>query len=276
MPTLEIADASLHYEITGNGAPLLLIPGLGQTCRTWDPIVPILAEHYSVIQVDNRGIGDSVAKRPALSLGDHSSDFVELLDAFQIDQAHVMGISFGGVLAQRFSSDHPQRVDRLVLVSTTNRSHPYLRSMAALLGHAIRRFPLEMYFRTVELLGNSPQFFDAHEAEIMAALPMHLNDRLTRAVLTRQLHCLSTATCASVERIITAPTLVIAGEYDALIPNCYGKELASELPDARFVLIDGCGHNPIIERPDLLASLVIQFLQEARPSHKAGTEFATK
>ena len=92
------------------------------------------------------------------------SDLVELLDRLQLERAHVMGISLGGVIAQRLAVDHPSRVDRLVLVSCADRFTPYLRQVASLLGHSLRRFPKEAFVRTMELLGTSPQYLDENEA----------------------------------------------------------------------------------------------------------------
>jgi pimeloyl-ACP methyl ester carboxylesterase len=263
MPEIELSDVRMHYELSGHGDAVLLLPGLGQTTRVYDPIAPILAEHFSVILQDNRGIGLSTAKRPARRLDDYVSDTLELLDALQVDRAHVIGMSFGGVLAQRFAADHPQRTNRLVLISTTGHSSIYLRHMAMLLGQALRHFPLRMFYQTIELLGTSPTFYDAHENDIDDMLTKRVTTRVTRRVLANQLRCLVSTTSARNGRPITAPTLVLAGEYDSLIPNCYGKQLAAELPDARFVLMPGCGHSPVAEYPQSLGEEICTFLTEA-------------
>jgi pimeloyl-ACP methyl ester carboxylesterase len=264
MPQIELTDIRMHYELSGSGEAVLLLPGLGQTARVWDPIVPILAEHFSVIQIDNRGIGQSVQKRAARRLDDYVADCVELLDALQVNRAHVVGMSFGGVLAQRFAADHPQRVDRLVLISTTGHSSIYLRHMALLLGQALRHFPLRMFYQTIELLGTSPVHYDAHEADIEDMLTQRVTTRVTRRVLANQLRCLVSTTSARNGRPITAPTLVLAGEYDSLIPNCYGKQLAAELADGKFVLIEGCGHSPVAECPQVCGEAICGFLDASK------------
>ena len=266
MPQIDLTDVRMHYELTGSGEPVVLIPGLGQTARVWDPLTPILAEHFTVIQIDNRGIGQSLQKRPARRLDDYVSDCLELLDALQVDRAHVVGMSFGGVLAQRFAADHPGRVGRLVLISTTGHSSVYLRHMAVLLGGALRRFPLRMFYQTIELLGTSPLYYDAHEAEIAQMLSTRIATRVTRRVLASQLRCLVTTASARNGRTISAPTLVVAGEYDALIPNCYGKQLAAELQDGRFVLMEGCGHNPVSEHAGTVGNEICRFLSGADAS----------
>jgi len=263
MPEIDLTDVRLHYELNGSGKAVLLIPGLGQTARVWDPLTPILGEQFSVIQFDNRGIGQSLQKRPARRLDDYVSDCLELLDVLQVDRAHIVGMSFGGVLAQRFAADHPGRVDRLILISTTGHSSVYLRHMAILLGQALRRFPLRMFYQTIELLGTSPLYYDAHEADIAQMLTRRIATRFTRRVLASQLRCLVTTASARNGRTISAPTLVVAGEYDALIPHCYGKQLAADLADGRFLLIEGCGHNPVSEEPATVGNEILRFLSGA-------------
>src|SRR5205814_9436960 len=91
----------------GSGPPLLLIPGVGRTCQMWEQVVPELAESFSLIMPDSRGMGRSVSKRAPRSLADLAVDLVELLDALQLDRAHVLGISLGGMIAQWLAVEHP-------------------------------------------------------------------------------------------------------------------------------------------------------------------------
>jgi len=162
MAVADLSDCRCYYELVGDGEPLILIPGLANTCRMWDPVIPDLAQFFSLILIDNRGIGQSVARKAPRSLADLASDIVELFDHLQIDRAHVLGVSLGGVIAQRLAIDHPSRLDRLVLVSCADAFSPYLRQMSMLLAHTLRRFPKEMFVRTMELLATAPEFLDSH------------------------------------------------------------------------------------------------------------------
>ncbi len=153
MAVAELTDVRCHYEILGHAEPLLLIHGLGVTCRSWDAVATELAGDFSLIMPDNRGVGRSTPKRPPHTLADLTSDLIELLDYLQIERAHVMGISLGGIIAQKLAVDHPSRIDRLVLVSCTHEFTPYLRRIIGLLGQVLRKFPAEMFARTFELLG---------------------------------------------------------------------------------------------------------------------------
>src|SRR5437762_10588620 len=111
MAWADLTDVRCYYEVLGQGDPLLLVPGLGMTCRSWDPVVSELTRHFTLILQDNRGLGMSQPKRPPRSIGDLSADLVELLDYLQLDRVHVMGLSLGGMIAQRLAIDHSSRVD---------------------------------------------------------------------------------------------------------------------------------------------------------------------
>jgi pimeloyl-ACP methyl ester carboxylesterase len=137
----DLTDVRCYYELLGTGDPVLLIPGLGATCSLWDPVTSDLSKSFSLILLDNRGLGRSIAKRPPQNLGDLAVDLVELMDHLQLARAHVIGLSLGGVIAQQLAVDHPGRIDRLVLVSCSNRFGPYLLEVAKLIGQALRPLP---------------------------------------------------------------------------------------------------------------------------------------
>lgn len=269
MAYAELTDVRSYYELVGEGEPLLLIPGLGGTCRVWDTIVPELASQFSLILVDNRGIGRSVARSRPRTLADYSTDLVELLDELQLDRAHVLGLSLGGIIAQRFAVDHPSRVDRLVLVSCTHQFTAYLRGMASLLGHSLRRFPKRVFVQTMELLGTAPLYLDANEREIEGLVGQRCREGLHARAMAVQLRCLLGSEVDPDYYRIPAPTLVIAGEHDALIPNCYARLMAERIPGSRFVMIDGAGHNPMAEAPHAVLPLIARFLkgEEAEASY---------
>jgi pimeloyl-ACP methyl ester carboxylesterase len=261
MAYAELTDVRFWYELIGEGEPVLFIPGLGGTCRVWDPIAPDLAAHFSLILVDNRGLGRSIARRKPRSLADYSADLVELLDELQLERAHVLGLSLGGIIAQRFAVDHPSRVDRLVLVSCAHRFSAYLLRMTALLGHSLRRFPRAVFVQTMELLATAPFYMDEHIHEIEEQERARCQEGLHARAMGTQLRCLLRSDLDPADYRITAPTLVVAGEHDALIPNCYARLMAERIPGSRFLLIPGAGHNPMLEVPEKVLPLIEQFLQ---------------
>lgn len=262
MPYAELSDVRSYYEVIGTGDPLLLIPGLGSAAQLWDPpVLEALSRSLSIITMDNRDIGRSSSRRPPQDIRDLAVDLVELLDHLQIDRAHILGVSLGGIVAQQFAIDHPSRLNRLVLVSCTNRFTPYLREMIRLLGQALRRFPPRVFRQTIELLGTSPAFLDANAERLAARAGEAERAGGSRAAIARQLRCLvgHDLTERQDYRII-APTLVICGERDIMVPACYGRRMAEEIPGALFVAAPGCGHNPFIECPDFIVPVLLKFL----------------
>ena len=266
MPLAELTDVRCSYQITGTGDPLLMIVGLGSTFEKWGTVTDELARSFTLVLVDNRDMGQSIAKRAPQSLADFAGDFVELLDYLQLDRAHVLGLSLGGIIAQRLAIDHPSRVDRLVLVSCTNRFGPYLNQMAKLVEQSLRRFPYDMFRRTMELLGTSPEYFDAHSAEIEREITSTTGSVEQRSAIARQLLCLGCSDVAPAgEYRIESPTLVIAGERDLLIPPVCARRMAREISGSEFFPIPGCGHNPLLEKPGVVIPRIVEFLSRSGP-----------
>ena len=262
MAWADLTDCRAYYELIGEGEPLLLIPGLGATCRLWDPIVPELARHFTLIMLDNRGMGLSKAKRKPRTLSDYSSDYSELLDYLNVDQSHVLGLSLGGIAAQRLAIDHPQKIKRLILMSCADRFAPYLLRITQLLGHSLRRFPRLLFLQTMELLATAPLYLDEHVDEIDQMMRDKCNDPVPKSAMATQLRCLLRSEVEPANYNIVNPTLVVAGEYDALIPACYAKIMANKIPGSHFVLLKGAGHNPLSEMPEISLPLVIKFLRD--------------
>src|ERR1051325_2507745 len=262
MAWAELTDCRAYYEVIGEGEPLLLIPGLGATCRLWDPIVPELARHFTLIMLDNRGMGLSKAKKKPRTLADYSADYAELLDYLNIDETHVLGLSLGGIAAQRLAVDHPQKIKRLILMSCADRFSPYLLRITALLGHSLRWFPRMLFLQTMELLATAPLYLDEHVDEIDRMMKEKCADPVPKSAMATRLRCVLRSELEPADYRITAPTLVVAGEYDALIPACYAKIMADKIPGSHFVLLKGGGHNPLTEMPDISLPLVIKFFRD--------------
>jgi pimeloyl-ACP methyl ester carboxylesterase len=151
-------------------------------------------------------------------------------------------------------------------MSCADRFGPYLREMAKLLGQALRHFPPELFRKTIELLGSSPMYFDRHEKEIERKIADNCDTGFARAAVVRQLRCLvchDGSPAASDHYGITAPTLVISGENDTLIPAAYGRRMAGLIPGSEFMLVPECGHNPLVERPEVVVPRIIEFLSHA-------------
>jgi pimeloyl-ACP methyl ester carboxylesterase len=150
----------------------------------------------------------------------------------------------------------------LVLVSCADTFSPYLRQMTGLLAHSLRRLPMEMFVRTVELLGTSPEFLDSHRDVVEQRVSAKCRSRISATAVGNQLRCLAASENDPVHDRIFAPTLVIAGEYDPIIPGCYSKRMAEKIPHSEFFLVRGGGHNPVVDHPRSVLPPIIEFLRQ--------------
>jgi pimeloyl-ACP methyl ester carboxylesterase len=114
MPTIVANGNNLYYEVHGHGPLLVLIPGLGYNGWMWHKMIPGLAEKFQVISIDNRGSGLSDKPPGPYTAQMLAADVIGLLDAFDVRQAHIVGHSMGGFIAQAIAVDYPERVDKLI------------------------------------------------------------------------------------------------------------------------------------------------------------------
>src|SRR5271155_5414484 len=118
MPFAENEGVKIYWEELGEGAPLLLIMGLGWASYLWHRTRPVVAQRYRTITLDNRGVGRSDAPAGPYPIPVMASDAAAVLDAAGVDRAHVYGISMGGMIAQEFALQYPNRVRSLILGCT--------------------------------------------------------------------------------------------------------------------------------------------------------------
>ena len=119
MPTVRVGDINIYYEDYGKGEPLLLIAGWGTDLSCWLSQIPEFSTKYRVIAFDNRGAGRTDAPDEPYSFRMMADDAVGLLDALGIGQAHILGVSMGGCIAQEIAIEHPERTKSLILAATT-------------------------------------------------------------------------------------------------------------------------------------------------------------
>jgi pimeloyl-ACP methyl ester carboxylesterase len=275
MPKLRCNGLEIEYESLGDpGAPaILLIMGLGMQLLAWPDgfCERLLARGFRVIRVDNRDVGLSTritgGKRPNLiwamlaarlrlplrtpyTLGDMADDAIGLIDGLGIAQAHVVGASMGGMIAQVLAARFPQRVLSLTSIMSSSGNPKLPRPKAEALKALLSR-PADP--RNAEaVINHLVRVFGVIGSPAFPADPAELRERLSRSVrrgyypegVARQL----IAVIASGDRrkllgTIVAPTLVIHGAADPLVPTEAGRDTARNIPGASLMLIEGMGHD---------------------------------
>lgn len=265
MASIETSDGRyIYFDDIGNGPPLLLIGGMISTRQIWSPHVAELGRHFRLITIDNRESGESDPETKPYTVSDMADDGAVLLRALSVRRAHVLGHSMGGFIALNFAVDHPEFLDRLVLVSTSP-------ATGAALGRPAPQFdqatwivdPVERARRQLRTAAASG-YFDAHPEQLEAVSRLMRGNRLDFEGLKRRVQ----ATYGSHDvrdqlGSISAPTMVIHGNADRAIPLENGRLLADSIPHAKLTIFDGVGHFPQLERSDDFHRAVIEFLKSA-------------
>jgi len=259
MPTVGIGELELNYERGGAGEPLLLIQGMSANHLAWgEPFRSRLEEDFEVIVFDNRGMGLSSPVEGRFSITDMSADTARLLEALELESAHVMGISMGGMIAQELVLAHPERVRSLTLGCTyCGGPGSALMDPSDFRGlvEAMQSGDRDRVFRETYKLNLSPGF-RAEEANYEPFAAMAAALPAPAETIGIQLQAI--AAHDTQERLpqIAAPTLVIHGTVDRMLGVVNGKLIASLIPGAHLELFEDVGHLFWWEQPERAAELV--------------------
>lgn len=266
MPIATTNGIDLYYEIHGVGEPLVLIAGLGYDGWMWHRMIPGLAQHFQVISFDNRGVGQSDKPVGPYTAGMLADDVVGLLDDFGIDQAHIIGHSMGGFVAQALAIDHLDRVSRLVL-SATNFGGPHhvpISPAAMAVLTDVSGDPIDRLRRGIAL-SCAPGFAEKNSAFVDDWVDYRVRHPIDPAGYQAQLAIglsLLPEAAAFEHKLsaVTVPTLILFGEHDKVVPQANAGLLAEKLPNAQLEILPGAGHFFPFEVPDEANRVIMRFL----------------
>ena len=265
------------YRVAGSGPPVVLIHGMLNSSSHWQSVALDLAREYTVLAPDLIGHGDSAAPRGDYSLGAHAASIRDLLAAIGIDRATIVGHSLGGGVAMQFFYQFPQRVERLVLISSGGLGQqvsPMLRSAAlpgvsALLS-IIRPRPLGALWDVGRRLREREMRAGVYLQAIARALrPLENADargaflHTLRAVI--DVHGQRVSATDRLYLLESIPTMIVWGERDNTIPLEHGRLAHEAIPHSTFRTLANAAHFPHLEDPGGLASVLREFLQSTRP-----------
>jgi poly(3-hydroxyoctanoate) depolymerase len=261
-PTFVRVDGNVvRVSIRGQGPPLLLIMGMGGNIEMWDPLERALVDHdIQTIAYDAPGTGESPSRLVPRRMSGLARHAAHLLDALALPRVDVLGVSFGGAVAQELALHNPHRVRRLVLAGTTC-------GLGSVPGN-----PLALAALVTPLRYYSPQFFRL-VAPLLYGPGTAGDDRMLRAHLASR-HARPPSWCGYVGQLsaaagwtslpwlhhVRAPTLVVSGDRDRVVPPVNARILAARLPNARRQMLDG-GHLFLLENPPAAAAAIARFLE---------------
>ena len=258
MALVENQGSRIYWDEQGAGEPILLIMGLAFTSDMWYRVRSALAARYRTLALDNRGVGRSDVPPGPYSIALMASDARAVLDAAGVESAHVFGVSMGGMIAQEFTLQYPERVRSLVLGCTAAGGPTAVRAEQAAIDMLMARSrmtpdeaaeaavpfiydPATPRERIDEDLAVRKPWFprpEAYMAQLMAILGWEAYSRIPA---------------------IRVPTLVIHGESDRLVPPGNGKLIAERIPGAKLVMIPRASHLFVTDQPEATHSTIQTF-----------------
>lgn len=268
------------YRQAGSGPLLVMVHGIAGSSGTWVPVMPLLAERFTVIAPDLLGHGESAKPRGDYSLGAYASGIRDLLGVLGHDRATIVGHSLGGGIAMQFAYQFPQMCERLALVASGGLGKevsfllraltvpgtefvlpvvlaPQLHSIVATLGGIVGRFGVRA---------------DPFLTEVWAAWSRLTDVKAQRAFIhtIRAVIDVAGQRVSARDRLYLAhevPTLIVWGERDAVIPVSHAHEAHALMPGSRLEVVPGAGHFLPLERPELLDRLLRDFLTSTEPAN---------
>ncbi len=262
-----VNGTDLHVERRGAGEPLLLVQGMtGHSLHWGEEFLGELERDFELVLYDHRGVGRSAPCDGSFSIADLASDAVGVLDALELDSAHVLGISMGGMIAQELALAEPERVRTLTL-GCTYCGGPGARftddTVVSAIAAAILSGDPGLKIRTGWEFNVSPQYATAEGnferfSKVAELYPVPL------PMVIAQVQAIQAHDTSARLADIDVPTLVVHGSGDQMLAAANGEIIAGLIPGARLELLDGAGHLFFWEQPERAAELVREHVAAAR------------
>lgn len=253
MPVAVNGEVSIYYETFGNPSDptLLLVNGLGSQCTNYaeEWCGKFAAQGYQVVRFDNRDAGLSTKLDGVeYALTDMAADALAVLDALGVARAHVMGLSLGGMIAQRLAIDQPDRLLTMTSVMSRSGESDNGQTSSIALGLLLarparsRQEYVDGHMKGLAVYGSKPEWID--EDEVRARVAASYDRCFCPEGRRRQMAAaMADGSRAEALRNVTVPTLVLHGSRDTLIDPSGGRRVAELVPGARYVEIEGMGHD---------------------------------
>jgi 3-oxoadipate enol-lactonase len=260
MPTLAVNSAQIFYQEIGDGYPLLMLHGLGSSGEDWWFQTAAFSPHFRLLLPNLRGHKQSSTLRGPTSIYTLTADIAQVLDALEIAQAHVLGLSLGGMVAQLLAIHFPVKVSKLVLVNTFAHLRPTSSREAYVLARRVivSRFlpPLTTAKVVAHDLFPRP---DQAALRDEALSRIGVNDVASYRYLVDAIRRFDSR--SQLDRI-AAPTLLITGDRDAVVPRGCQQQLVRGIRKVRWHIVRDSGHATPVDQPEEFNRVVLEFLKD--------------
>jgi pimeloyl-ACP methyl ester carboxylesterase len=269
VPFLKLPQASIHYEVQGDGVPVIFIQGTGVSGSGWLPQTQALSSNFKTVIFDNRGVGQTRISSLHFTLDDLINDTIALIDFLEFKKLHIVGHSLGGVIARHVALRIPERVLSLSLLCTFSYGAQALTpnwriAVWGLLSRVGTKYSRRRAF--LRLL-YSKSYLEDNKARVDQVIleTERLVGRdlgVTSKGADIQLKALGSDRTISPPPQLLFPVLIVSASEDPIAAPSYGQDLLKTFPNARFLILDGFSHGVTIETP--------QNVNEILTSHFSG------
>ena len=272
---VQVGDINIAYKMFGQGKPILLISGTGQTKEAWEPslLSNLAATNHTVIVFDNRGIGETTDGTKPFPIVQFANDTAGLIDALQIENTDVLGFSLGSLVAQELSLNYPQKVDRLILHGTScggNQTIPPSQQTTEMLmtlssPELSRNMTAEQQAMIFAQIMFPPEWLEEHPEILNAMIEAPPFQAVSPEDIQQQAMAVGTweGACDRLSSI-TKPSLLVVGDQDLLAPPANSIMMAQRIPHSWLVIIQGTGHGMMTQVPNEFNAIIQTFLNTAR------------
>jgi len=275
----DVNGIKICYDIHGDGEPILLIHGYSDRKEHWRAQLDTLSEEFKVIRMDNRTAGKSDRPKGEYSMEVYASDVAELMNFLNIERAHIMGHSMGGMIAQNFAILYPKKVNKLILLNTFPGLKPpgepvddvikMQRESAITEQNAFNNDPLSAFINSAKT-SYSRQFWKLMREEptkkfhgiwsVEDLVDEKINHGPTIEDLSNQSYAISTHNTYNRLHEISNEVLIISAEKDKSCPTSMGEKMHELIPNSKFIIIKGAAHQSILEKAPEVNKHIIEFL----------------
>lgn len=251
----------IHYEVAGDGFPLILLNGIMMSTNSWTPFVDVFAAQHKLIRMDFFDQGKSDKMETAYDHSIQVDAIFAVMDALGLEQADLVGISYGAQVALQAAVRAPSRIRRMVIANASGKTSDWL----AEIGHGWNEVAgngQAYYYATIPMIYSS-QFYGSRldwMARRKALLIQVFSDPVFAASMVRLTDSSEHYDIENKLGTITIPTLILGSDTDAITPLFEQQKLAAAIPGAELVIMPGVGHASMYEKPALFSSLVLGHL----------------
>ncbi|MEJ2276490.1 MAG: alpha/beta hydrolase [Candidatus Lokiarchaeota archaeon] len=267
----------LCYEIKGEGEPLILVHGFGVTKEVWIAQFEPLAEYFKVIRFDNRGAGKSDRPNEPYRMEMFADDIAGLMDNLEINKAHILGWSLGGMIVQTFALKYPNRINKIVLINTLpqwpgDKSGLQMYENSQIDGyHEKIEHPKEAFFNKAKMgfsrkfikqMKDNPnkKFHNLFSADEL--IEQSITNPSRPQDIRNQTHALGAYDVLDDLHKIEILTLIICAEKDRQTPKIMNEKIHEKIPNSKLIVIENAGHDSPKERAPEVNQHIIDFLKK--------------